>query len=201
MSKKQLEIYKAEDFREADRLGRIQMWLMQFELFDGMLSDADQRYYNDLHQAYQACFMELRSTVAIKWIQSNIRGAESWYKANQIFADMQALFGRFVEKNKAFQKSIIVEKLYNHAAVLEKNANILEKEGKIVEGAMLRDMAGNKLEKAAKLEGLYDLEEGFDPSEFEFPEIEVTSDPAALEEPYTEFEDVTNNLDNAEEAA
>ena len=180
MSRMQLQTYKVEDFREADRLGRIQMWLMQFDLFDGMMSDADQNYYNDLHQAYQLCYMETRKSIAIRLIQSNIRGCESFYRANRLYGDMQDLFGRFLKKNKEFQLSVVIEKIYHHVKKMEDLAALLEQEEKLVESGMMRDMASKRLMEAAKLEGLDKVETGFDPSEFEFPEIEVTSDPDAL---------------------
>ena len=182
MSKTQLQVYKAEDFKEADRLGRMLMYMIEPERAEFQLNHEDEVYYGQLLRAYQNCYGHLRRSVSIRWIQEHIPRCESPYKANRVFADMQQLFGHFIDKNKELQKQALIERLYLHAEKIEAAAEKLEAEEKWEPAAYLRERAASVLEKAAKMEGLDQIEDGFDPSEFELPEIEVTSDPAVLVE-------------------
>ena len=182
MSKKQLQVYKAEDFREADRLGRMLMYMIEPERPEFQFSHADEVYYGQLLRAYQNCYRNLRRSVSIRWIQEHIPLCESPYKANRVFADMQQLFGHFTDKNRELQKQAVIERMYGHAEKIEEAAEKLEDEEQWEAAAYLRERANSVLEKAAKMEGLDKIEDGFDPSEFELPEIEVTSDPGVLTE-------------------
>ncbi|MEZ4933203.1 MAG: hypothetical protein R2788_13915 [Saprospiraceae bacterium] len=88
---------------------------------------------------------------SLSWVY--LPDMRSLYKADRVFVDMDRLLGAFTDKNKELQRLAVIERLYGHAV---------------------------KIEKAAKMVGLDKLENGLDPSEFEFPDIEVTSDPRVL---------------------
>lgn len=180
MSKKQLQIYKASDFKAATILDRMMMYMIEPERFEFQLTQEEYVYYEQLQRAYQGCFKNLRKSVSLRWIQENIPGAESPYKANKVFGDMQTLFGNFVDKNKELQRQAVIERLYAHAEKMEEAAETYEEEKEWEKAAYIRDRAASVLEKAAKMDGLDQLDNGFDPSEFELPAIEVTSDAGVL---------------------
>lgn len=169
MSKKQLQIYSLSDFDQADRLGKITMYMMEPERF--ALNDPDFQYYNQLLRAYQGCYKQLSQAKAIKWIQENIPGCESYYKSHRTYADMVEVYGHFVVKNKQLQRQIVAEKLYAIAKKLENDKQY--------------EAAGNMYEKAAKMQGLDKISHGINPDDFKLPEITATADPAALQ-----FEDI-----------
>lgn len=177
MSQKSLRIYSHKDFSKADRIDRIKMHLVEPDRFT--LFEHEEDYLRKLTQAYQQCFNELRQSEAVTWIQNNIHGCETWYKANRVFDDMTLVFGHFVNKNLEYRRQIVVERLYFYAAKLEEAENW--------------EAAAKVSEKAAKLEGLDKILPDFDPDAFEFPEIEVNSNPETLRlmqaDEEAEFED------------
>lgn len=192
MSKKQLTIYTNTHFKEATRLDRIYMAMIEPERFEGLLSFEEQAYLDKLQLAYHGCFNELRHSAAIFYIQKNIRDCESMYKANRLLEDMQALYGRFLLKNKLLKQAIVVERMYEAAERMQEYAKELYQPGRDEDGNPLpankdlaiavEEKAMLMLEKAAKMDGLDKLQTGFDPKEFQLPEVEVTSDPAVLRE-------------------
>lgn len=185
MSKKQskIEIYSLGDFRKADRIGRLRMYMIEPDRFD--LNNEDQNYYNDLNRAYQLVFEELQMSVAIRAIQGVIPGAESWHKANAILRDVYELFGPFLIKNKELRRAILVEKLYAMAKIAESRAygEYQDEDGKNHEWADQEWMlvAEKLYSQAAKIEGLDQHEQQMiDPDDIMIPAIEITSDPAAF---------------------
>lgn len=178
-----IEIYSLEDFRKADRLGRIRMHMLEPEKF--CLDDQDERYYRMLQQAYQLVFDELRQSVAIRVIQETIPEAESWYMANRLLRDIYELFAPFVNKNKELRRAILVEKLYHLARVAEKNALVTYTDEKGIEtevaNADWMEMAQRLYTQAGKFEGLDQHEAALiDPDEIQIPAIEITADPQAF---------------------
>lgn len=185
MSRKlsQIEIYSLEDFRKADRIGRIRMHMLEPDKF--ALNDQDDTYYRQLQQAYQLVFEELRQSVAIRAIQEGIPGAESWHMANRILKDIYELFAPFLKKNKELRRAILVEKFYAMAKVAEGKAmfEYTDDEG-VTHQCADQDwmMIAEKLyTQAGKFEGLDQHEVTMlDPDEIQIPEIEITADPAAF---------------------
>lgn len=185
MSRKpsQIEIYSLEDFKKADRIGRIRMHMIEPERF--ALNDQDDEYYRQLQQAYQLVFEEMRQSVAIKAIQEAIPGAESWHRANRILLDIYELFAPFLKKNKELRRAILVEKLYMMADVAEKKAifEYTDSDGVKHQGADQEWMviAERLYTQAGKFEGLDEHDTTLiDPDEIQIPHIEITADPAAF---------------------
>jgi len=185
MSRKrsQIEIYSLEDFKKADRLGRIRMHMLEPERF--ALNDQDDIYYRQLQQAYQLVFEELRHSVAIRAIQEAIPGAEMWHRANRILQDIYELFAPFLRKNKDLRRAILVEKLYEMAKVAEKRAygSYTDDQGNVQEWADPDWMVivERLYTQAGKFEGLDQHDAPLlDPDEIQIPEIEITADPAAF---------------------
>jgi hypothetical protein len=176
MSKKAIRIYTEKDFTAADRLDRIVMAMMEPSRF--ILSESEDVYREKLTMAYAQVWEEYRQSEAIKWIQENVDECETWYKSHRVYADMCAVFGHFLTKNKAMQRAIVVEKFYAYAKRAEDDENI--------------ELAAKMLDKAAQLEGLYVIEAEFDPADFQIPAPIITSDPRVLriQEPEdADFED------------
>lgn len=181
MSAKQsrLEIYSLEQFQKADRLDRIRMHMVEPERF--VLHDDEWQYARDLEHAWLLVSGETRQGVAIRLIQNAGIGAESWYKANRILKDIEALYAPFLSKNREVQRMRVVEKLYYYADVAEKRAISTNEEGGEVVNQEWLIIAQKFLKEAAEMEGL-NAENAplFDPDELIIPEIEITSDPAAF---------------------
>lgn len=164
MPQKALRIYSEREFTSAGRLDRIVMAMMEPSRFT--LTASEDEYREKLASAYAAVWDEYRQSEAIKWIQKNVSGCETWYKSHRVFSDMCEVFGRFLVKNKAMQRAVVVERFYYYARLAEEDDNI--------------ELAAKMLDKAAQLEGLYKMEADFDPSEFQIPAPTITSDPRVL---------------------
>lgn len=198
MSSRRLKTYSHRDFKEADQLGKIQMYIMQPEMFD--LCDRDFKYYQMLLKAYHGCFQNLRTSESIKWIQANIPTAEDYTKAVRIYNQTCDLFGRFVDKNKSLRQALLVEKMYEDAEMIRKLAKKLLDQEDYFAAATTMEKANLIREKAAKMEGLDKMPANFNPEEFSLPEVIITSDPRALlpEAEHVEdieYEDGTNETD------
>jgi tetratricopeptide (TPR) repeat protein len=193
MSRKQLVIYSNKDFREGERLERIYMAMMEPERFEPLLTLDEEDYRRKLEMAYQKCYKELRRSVAVKYIQENVAGCETLYRANRVLDDMQELFGRFLDKNKQLKQSILVEKMYEDAEMIRAMAAKVKDEGRYDAAADMLEKANNIRERAAKIEGLDKLQLAFRPEEFRLPTVTVTSDPRVLKQGYDEAE-----IDNEE---
>jgi len=178
--KKQLKLYTNRDFRESERLERIYMAMMEPERFESLLTFEEEDYRRRLEQAYQRCFKELGRSAAIKYIQENVAGCETLYKASRVLDDMQKLFGRFLDKNLTLQKSLVVERMYESYQRMHEYAQTLYEDGNHGAAIEVEERAMNILEKAAKLQGLDKVSTGFKPEDFELPEIVVSSDARLL---------------------
>lgn len=168
------QVYSLREFKSADRLDKIRMRMMEPEHFE--LNEADEEYLGQLTQAYQACFEEIRIGVAIKWIQENIPGCGSDYKANRVLQDCYELFAPFVRKNKELRRHILVEKFYFLAAKAEEDEDW--------------QLAGEMYSKAGKFEGLdKNDDETLDAAQIAAPQIIISNNPALLR---------TNQIEDAE---
>lgn len=187
MSKKlsKLEIYSLSDFKKADRLDRIRMSMVEPERFP--LDGDDWQYAQDLETAWLLVSNETRESVAVRLIQNNVPGAESWYRANRMLRDVETLYAPFIAKNRDLQRRRVVEKLYAMAEIAEKRAHGTDEEGKEWADKEWLVIAQKLYKDAAELEGLHtDNAPPFDPDELIIPEIEITSDPRAFLEEQTE---------------
>lgn len=191
MSRKQskIEIYSLEDFRKADRIDRIRMHMVEPERF--ILDDVDWQYFVDLEKAWHLVSNETRESVAIRLIQQHVHGAESWYRANRILRDIEALYAPFLKKNREVQRAKIVEKLYAMAEVAEKKAFGTDEDGTEWADKEWIVIAHKLYKEAAELDGLHvDNAPPIDPDDLIIPEIEITSDPVAFLETQTgEYKD------------
>lgn len=164
------------------------MSLIEPERFEGLLTLEEEEYRDDLQRAYQGCFKELRESVAIKYIQNNIKGRESMYKASRLLDDMQKLYGRFVQKNQLLKRGIVVERMYETAARMKEIADRMYEDDEVLAAAEMEERSISILEKAAKLEGLDKLQTGIDPTDFELPALVITNDARVLKEGIEEAE-------------
>lgn len=161
---KNQRIYTEKDYVAAGRTDRIIMSMMEPERF--VLSEKEDAYRSKLARAYAEVFEEYRQGEAVRWIQENIEDCETWFKANKVYADMCAVFGRFLEKNKAMQRAIIAERFYYFAKMAEADENW--------------ELAAKMLDKAAQIEGLYEIEGELNPADFLLPAPVITNDPRVL---------------------
>lgn len=164
-----------------------------------VLNDLDDTYYLQLQQAWRLVSDEVRESVAIRIIQEQVDGCESWFKANRVLRDVEALFAPFIERNKALQRGRVIEKLYWYARIAEERA-VQTIDGKDIVSQEWLVIAQKFLKEAAEMEGLDEIEKaGFTADDLEIPEIEITSDPTAFLEAqkgeYLDYED-----DHPEEA-
>lgn len=192
--KKQLSLYTKNDFKKADRLERIYLSMIEPDLFEPMLSYDEEAYMKQLHQAYQGCYKQLSRGAAIKFIQTTIQGCEMIGRANRLLDDMQKLYGRFIDKNLALKQSILVEKMYEDAERISGMGKRMADEGNYEAAANMLERANLIREKAAKIEGLDRVNKGWQPEDFELPELVITTDPKALKEP--EYEDAEYDEDS-----
>jgi len=165
-----------------------------------VLNDVDETYYLQLQQAWRLVSDEVRESVAINLIREQIDGCESWFKANRVLRDVEALFSPFIERNKSLQRGRVIEKLYWFAKKAEERAIVTIEGEEIVDQDWLV-IAQKFLKEAAEMEGLNDIEKaGFTADDLEIPEIEITSDPQAFVEAQTgEYLDYDDDPEEAEE--
>lgn len=183
-----MTIYSNAEFRKAERLERIYMAMMEPERFEHLLEFEEDDYRRKLEQAYQSCFKELSPAVAINFIQKNIAGCETLYKAKRVLDDMTIVFGRFLDKNKSFQKALVVERMYNSYERLKSYADILHDDGNIAAAAEMEEKAMLVLEKAAKMDGVDKIVTGMNAKDFVLPEVLVSSDARILKEGFEDAE-------------
>lgn len=196
---KRLEIYSLEQFRKADRLDRIRMHMIEPERF--LLVGQDWQYAQDLENAWLLVSGETRESVAIRLIQNNVFGAESWYKANRILRDVEALYAPFLKKNREVQHARVVEKMYAFAEIAEKKARWTDEEGNECVNQEWLVIAQKFLKDAAEMDGVSaDNAVPFDPDDLAIGDIEITSDPKAfLEEQTEEYEEIEEDNDEDED--
>ncbi len=156
------------------------MAMIEPERFEGSLTLEEDAYRQQLERAYHHCHRELRQSAAVKLIQNNVQGCETMYKANRLLADMEELYGRFINKNSELKQAILVEKMYEDAEMIRAMAAKVKDQGQYQAAAEMLEKANNIREKAAKIEGIDKINRGFDPSDFKLPAVVVTSDPAVL---------------------
>lgn len=174
--------YSQKDFQKANRLGKIRHYILEPDKFE--LDQDDLEYYGKLHQAFLLTFEEIRQSSAVKIIQESVAGAESWQMANKILRDMYQVYSPIMEKNRAFRRAVMVEKLHIMAEVATSKAMFdYTDENDVVHKCADKEwmeIARKLLADAAKLEGLDKHEEAaLDPDAIQLPQIIVTSNPAA----------------------
>lgn len=171
MSKKlsNLTIYTPTDFKNASKLDRILMSEMQPEKFS--LTDYEERYLNDLREAYALVGDELSESVALKRIRIEIEGYESYVAASKLLQDVQTYWRNFIVKNKEYKQGIAAAKMYALAQQAEELANDIED----------LDLVSRMYERAAKLEGLDKVEQlSINPADIQIGDVIITSDISAL---------------------
>jgi hypothetical protein len=110
MSSKQssIRLFTQDDFKAADRIERIYIWMMHENRF--ILAPRDQDYADKLRQAYVIMTEHLTEKERIKMM----RQIYPEYRASQILKlldDAEALFGRFRKMNQEFQDKMSRERL------------------------------------------------------------------------------------------
>lgn len=173
LSKKR--VFSLSDFKKASRIEKFYIYMMQPDSFT--LNDTDFKYFDALQQAFALTCDQISMASAISLIQMSIPEFESWNKANRLYADVQNLYGQIIERNKEFQRILVVEKLRQLAEKAEEQDNITEARRCLV--------AAGKFEHFDKPD-----EDGFDPKDFELPQPIFTSDPDALEAEDIDFEEL-----------
>lgn len=171
MSRKlsKLTIYTPIDFKNGSKLDRIMMAEMQPEKF--MLSDYEQRYLEDLREAYGLVSDELSEGVAVVKIRNLMIGYESYAAAAKLLSDMQEYWRRFISKNKEYKQGMVAAKIYALAKKAEDIAETVEE----------LDLVTKMLERAAKLEGLDKIADlGINPDDIQIGDVIITSDIRAL---------------------
>lgn len=184
-----LEIYSLDQFQKADRIDRIRMNIIEPDRF--VLTDADWQYAKDLEHAWLLVSSETREAVAINLIRNSVPGAESWYKANRILRDVEALYAPFLSRNREMQRARVIERMYHFAELAQKRAVFTDDDGNECIDQEWLLIAQKFLKEAAEMEGL-DATNAlpFNPDDLVIPEFEITSDPEAfLEEQTGEYDD------------
>ena len=187
MSKKllKLEIYSLADFQKADRIDRIRMHMIEPDRF--ILGNDDQDYYHQLQDAWRLVSNEMRESVSIRLIQEQVDGAESWFKANRLLRDLEALFAPFLDQNRELQKRKVIDRLYKYAEIADKKAVYQDEAGNDVVDQEWLKIAQQFTKDAAEMDGLgADGAAPLNPDEFQIPDFEITSDPQAFLDAQTE---------------
>lgn len=201
MSKKQLtlEIYSLADFQNASRIDRIRMSMVEPDRF--VLGNDDEDYYRQLMTAWHLVSNECRESVALRLIQNEVDGAESWYKANRILRDVEELFAPFMERNRELQRRKVIDRLYAYADIADKKAICKDENGLEQIDKDWIQLAQKFLKDAAEMEGLsMDGAPPLDPDDFIIPEVEITSDPSAfIEAEYQEEDELPEEEDEEDE--
>jgi hypothetical protein len=185
-----IEIYSIKQFTEANRLDRIRMHMIEPERFE--LNNPDWEYYQALQQAFALVYNELRESVAVQAIRSNIAGYDNFATAQNLLRDCLTLYGSFMVKNKDARRAMMLEKLYELAEIAQRKAVEFE-------DPEWMELAGNLYAKAAAIEGLDKHEQSMpDPDELQIPALEITSDPTAFLESQNDTTDDDEYDDEAE---
>lgn len=164
-----------------------------------VLNDEDHAYYRQLMDAWRLVSDEMREGVAIRIIQNEVFGAESWYKANRILRDVESLFSPFMERNRELQRRKVIDRLYAYAETAHKKA-IVELDGEEIVSQDWLILAQKFLKDAAEMEGLgQDGTPPIDPDDIVIPEIEITSDPSAFIDAQYDEAEADEEADDDEE--
>jgi len=117
MHYKNNKLYTIADFRDADKMERLKMALLE-ESLRPMLTDRDERYLQAIESAFALTFkvedddsILVSEREAVKMIQKMVGGCESWQKASNAYHDMMALFTPFFSKKKGMRKVLYAQKL------------------------------------------------------------------------------------------
>ena len=174
-------LYNQAEFKKADRLERIRMHLIAGPKGKYPLTDAEEEYLGYMETAWSILQNERSQTEAVKLLRTRIDGIRQ-FAAVQVMRDAITLFGDFVEIHRPTQRGMIRENLLQCIAKCEEAYQRCE-EG---DGSEL-DLQGWMKQRAGywkllmELDQITDIEDAIK-ADTSIPEIDFTTDPAALME-------------------
>jgi hypothetical protein len=107
-SQSNIKLFTQDDFKSADRIEKIYIWMMYPEKF--MLSPRDEIYMDKLKQVYIIMTEEMMEERRIKKIRQFYPELRS-HQILKLLDDSEELFGRFRKMNKEFQDKLVRERL------------------------------------------------------------------------------------------
>lgn len=177
--------YSHKDFKDADRLNRLRMYMIEPGKFD--LNSEDWEYYIFLEGCFHLVINELSRTVAVQKIKTAYPDITHSH-AIIAYENVSELFGTVVDTNRRIQKgkiterlAILADKAYQNAIFFVKVENedgsvdekeVCDKEWFEISRKLMADIA--TIER-------YDKEVPIlDPTMFQIPPLIITSDPEAF---------------------
>ena len=147
-----IRVYDWNAWQAADRFGRMRIWEQQPDYFN--LNDEDSRLYQAIHDAFILCKNEISTERCVAKIMQKMEGFEARRSAERLYMDMCAfMLGHdSAALNKEWKRRQYLERL-------ELVADYLLKEGMDKGKPELVAQSAEVTEKAAKLAGVYMVEE------------------------------------------
>lgn len=168
-------IFKPKDFREASKIDRLYMHLLQPD--DFTLNGHEQKHLERLRQVFALVGQEPSDAKAVALVE----GAMPELSKSTIYRairDMKKLFGEITLRNREFDRQVLGEKLLALALKAEEKSNIKE--------------ARRCYQAYAKIWGLDRLDvENFNPQDLEIPQPIFTT----REEAYFEDAEIVDDND------
>lgn len=158
--------YSIEDFRSADRIDRLHMYLLYPDQFQ--LNKTDSEYLDLLRRVYAIIADELSDHNAFALIKS-ANPDLSDYRLHKALRDVKRLWGDIVYRNKQFDRQVLRERL---ATLVDKasEAQDLTEERRAIQAII-------------RLDGLDQHDtQSIDPDDIELPDITFTDEPGAFYE-------------------
>jgi hypothetical protein len=100
--------FTVDDFKSADRIERIFIWMMEPEKF--ILNPRDEIYMDELKQAYIIMTEEMEEVRRMKKLKQ-LWPEHRPVQLMKLMDDSESLFGRFRKMNKDFQDKLVRERL------------------------------------------------------------------------------------------
>lgn len=180
----QLRVFTERDFKEANRVERIFIWMMEPEKFT--LNHYDQTYFDRLKTIFTIMCENLEQKVQMTLIQ-NIYTELAPYQLYGLMNDAEALFGKVRKVNKDFQRGLQRERLKSYIEWLSpKEIDPKKEPDNSKPFKPVPDDAAKLLLKAEELLMKLDRldaeenDETFDWDSLKIPKADFTSDPKYL---------------------
>ena len=176
------QLYSPEVFRKASRVERIYMVLVMGPRGQFALTETEQEYLSLMENAYTLVKERRSQTEALKLFRAQMqRLTHRPHSAIAIMRDALNLFGRFEDVHRPVQRGMIREQLLRRIEVCEKACTVGEGDSERSGDAPLYEkLIQGYWKQLIELDQLDRIEDGPGDLDNEIPDIEFTSDAAAL---------------------
>lgn len=161
------KIYDHNDFKNADRIGKLRLHLLDSKRFK--IKTQDSEYLNSLKKVFHIMSEELSDAIVINRIQSEVRENTNTAYASTLINDTKRLFGDIIETNKKFDRMRLREQFIVMYQKLKDDKQWNE--------------ARLTLRNIMELDGLHlhDID-SIDPADFEIGDVIFVTDPKVLQQ-------------------